>query len=119
MAIYKQHNLFNQNGCLTSKAIRAYIGGVLNLHDKMMVENHLKHCELCTEALKGYHEHLKSVHYKRDLNVLSRRVRQRFARDVYRQNRRIYVFLGFSIAAILVILILLYFLYRYFQLNLF
>lgn len=106
---------FNRSGCLTSYAIRCYIRGNINSDQKERIEIHLQQCELCMEALRGYKSHRKSVTMRKDLNYLSRRIRKRYLDYGHNPNRKIYIFLGLTIAAILVLLALLYFIYRYFQ----
>ena len=109
--------LFNPNGCLSRYAIHSYTKGTLRSNEKARVEDHLKSCELCTEALRGYKSHKRTRWLHRDVDFLSRRIRRRYIQNGSRPTMKLYIFLVLTIAAILILLALLYLLYRYFQIG--
>ena len=117
MALKDFRILFNPNGCLSKYAVHTYRKGTLGPKEKILVEDHMKSCEMCTEALRGYKSHQRTRLLYRDLDFLSRRIRRRYLQDGARPGMRLYAFLALTIAAILILLALLYFLYRYFQIE--
>lgn len=118
MAGNRRYKLFNQNGCLTSIAMHSYVKGTAGKDEIQMIEDHLKTCQLCANAVKGFKSHLKTVPFKRDMFFLSRKVRRLYMRTSYRQpDRNLYVFLGLSVIAVMVLIALLYFLFRYLQIS--
>jgi len=46
--------LFNQSGCLYFDTLQRYQRKNLNSSERELVENHLKECQLCKEALEGF-----------------------------------------------------------------
>ncbi|MCK4465692.1 MAG: hypothetical protein KAU83_08270, partial [Bacteroidales bacterium] len=46
--------LFNQSGCLYFDTLQRYQRKNLNSSERELVENHLKECQLCREALEGF-----------------------------------------------------------------
>jgi anti-sigma factor RsiW len=57
MITHSSISSFNYNGCLTAQGIRHYLDGSLKMSDRLMVEEHVRHCRLCSEALKGFRKH--------------------------------------------------------------
>lgn len=97
--------------------MHSYVKGTAGKNEIRIIEDHLRTCQLCENAVKGFQSHLKTVPFKRDMFFLSRKVRRLYARGSYRPDRKLYVFLGLSIIAVMVLLALLYFLYRYLQIS--
>lgn len=44
----------NQSGCLTRETVLAWLENRLSPNEKLVVENHLRECVLCREALEGF-----------------------------------------------------------------
>jgi hypothetical protein len=72
-------SLFIPGGCLTSATMQRYIRGTLRPIEKSKVEDHLRHCLICSEALEGYKKHRTNNFILSDLETLTGRVHSRFA----------------------------------------
>lgn len=46
-------SLFTPSGCLTAISLEAAVNGSLSSEELSLVENHLKECELCSDAFEG------------------------------------------------------------------
>jgi hypothetical protein len=104
------HNrLFSPGGCLTPLAIRSYLDGTLRLIGRMQVEEHLKKCNLCTEALEGYKSRGSNNYLHSDVEYLSRKVRRAYNTRSYSPGRRLPVFIPLTLAVFLLILVLIFF----------
>lgn len=104
------HNrLFSPGGCLTPLAIRGYLDGTLRLSGRMQVEEHLKICMLCTEALEGYKSRGAKSYMPSDLEYLSRKVRRAYNSRSYSPGRRIPVLIVFTLAVFLLIIVLVFY----------
>ncbi len=57
---------FNESGCLTLEALEKYLNNELDGDDFKIINNHLKECELCSDALEG----LELVKDKEKLNSM-------------------------------------------------
>jgi len=110
-------DLFNRNGCLSSYAICAYAKNTLGRNELALVNEHLKTCELCSEAVRGYKNYHHSVLFNKDLHFLSRRIRHRYNRETAPQKKTM-AFLAYVVISVIIILMIAYLLYRYFQVNL-
>jgi len=110
------NGLFNANGCLTFQAIRGYLDGSLRTSSKLEVENHLRHCRICSEALDGFMRHHKSNFLRSDLEFLSDKVRKRYSSAQIR-NRRLPVMITVSIIVSLILLLIIFFIIRQYLLN--
>ncbi len=108
--------LFNRNGCLSRYAIYAYTRNSLDRSELEMIQEHLRKCELCSEAIKGYKKYNKSVLFRNDLHFLSRRIRNRYNKE-YSEQKRSLVFLAYVVILILILLILGFLIYRFSQLG--
>lgn len=108
--IYSVHNrLFSAGGCLTPLAIRGYLDGTLRLSSRMQVEEHLKNCKLCTEALEGYKGRGSNSYLHSDVEYLSRKVRRAYNTRSYSPGRRMPVFIVLTLAVFLLVLVLIFF----------
>jgi hypothetical protein len=104
------HNrLFSPGGCLTPLAIRGYLDGTLRLSGRMQVEEHLKKCKLCSEALEGYKSRGSNNYLHSDVEYLSRKVRRAYNSRSYSPGRRMPVFIAFTLAIFLLILVLIFY----------
>jgi hypothetical protein len=108
------HNrLFSPGGCLTPLAIRGYLDGTLRLSGRMQVEEHLKKCKLCAEALEGYKSRGSKSYLHSDVEYLSRKVRREYNSRSYSPGRRMPVFIAFTLAVfLLIVAIILYVLHQ-------
>jgi protein TonB len=102
--------LFNQAGCLLFDTLQRYQRDDLNPSEKKLVENHLKYCELCRDALDGYalypdkvkqQEHLSSL--KEQLWIKIRHRKGRLAKPSLRRFNRKFVYI--SVAASILIIV--------------
>jgi hypothetical protein len=107
------HNrLFSPGGCLTPLAIRGYLDGTLRLSGRMQVEEHLKKCKLCSEALEGYKGRGATSYLHSDVEYLSRKVRRAYKSGSYSPGYRISVFIALTLAVFLLILVLIFYILR-------
>jgi hypothetical protein len=104
------HNrLFSPGGCLTPLAIRGYLDGSLRLSGRIQVEEHLKTCKLCSEALEGFKSRGSKSYLHSDVEYLSRKVRRAYNSSAYSPGRRLPVFIAFTLAVFLLIVVLIFF----------
>jgi len=103
------NRLFSPGGCLTPMAIRGYLDGTLRLGGRIQVEEHLKTCKLCTEALEGYKSRGSKSYLHSDVEYLSRKVRRAYNSRSYSPGRRLPVFIAFTLAIFLLILVLIFY----------
>ena len=104
------HNrLFSPGGCLTTLAIRGYLDGTLRLSGRMQVEEHLKTCKLCAEALEGYKGRGTKSYLHSDVEYLSRKVRRAYNSRSYSPERRMPVLIAFTLAVFLLIIVLVFY----------
>lgn len=50
----KNKRLFNQSGCLSREAILAWLENRLSPSERILMEDHLKGCDLCRDAIEGF-----------------------------------------------------------------
>ena len=103
--------LFGPGGCLTPSAIRSYLDGSLAKSGRLRVEEHIKKCSLCTEALQGYKRHGKGFLHT-DLEFLSGRVRRTYSRKPDMPGRQLPILILFSLVTALVILLAIFYIIR-------
>ena len=103
------NRLFSPGGCLTTLAIRGYLDGTLRLSGRMQVEEHLKKCKLCTEALDGYKSRSSKSYLSSDVEYLSRKVRRAYNSRSFSPARRMPVLIVFTLAVFLFILALIFY----------
>ena len=70
-------SLFNRSGCLNENAIVAYLAGKLEGKDLKHVEEHLKECSLCRDAVEGA-SMVGPVKYLEDLSQLRTKIDLQF-----------------------------------------
>lgn len=111
METRKYSGLFNPGGCLTAGCFNRYIEGSLRPAEKVRVDDHLRHCLICSEALEGYKRQRNTAVIKSDLEFLTGRIRKRFA-----SKRKPAQGLPFSILIslfiFLIIILIIYFIIR-------
>jgi hypothetical protein len=79
----------------------------------MQVEEHLKKCKLCSEALEGYKSRGSKSYLHSDVEYLSRKVRRAYNSRSIDPGRKMPVFIAFTLAVFLLILaIILYSLHQ-------
>jgi cytoskeletal protein RodZ len=79
----------------------------------MQVEEHLKKCKLCTEALEGYKSRGSKSYLHSDVEYLSRKVRRQYNSRSYSPGKRMPVFIAFTLAVfLLIVAIILYILHQ-------
>jgi hypothetical protein len=103
------NRLFSPGGCLTPLAIRGYLDGTLRLSGRMQVEEHLKKCKLCAEALEGYKSRGSKSYLSSDVEYLSRKVRRAYNSRSFSPARRMPVLIVFTLAVFLLILALIFY----------
>jgi len=116
--ISSTHNrLFGPGGCLTNTAISAYLDGSLRLAGRMKVEEHIKKCKLCSEALQGFKRHGQKRFLHSDLEFLVKRVRQTYTSSRDMQVRRLPVLIVFSLVTSLLLLLGIFYIIRQDETN--
>lgn len=78
--------LFIPGGCLTAQAFRGYLNGSLSTAEQIRVKEHLRSCRICSDALEGYKRHRNHEFLQGDLEMLSTRIRKRYATHHNRKN---------------------------------
>lgn len=108
---------FNYNGCLTAQGIRHYLNGSLKMSDRLMVEEHVRHCRLCSEALKGFRKHQRKNLMRSDMEYLSKRVRQQYAGGNQGGTYRMPVIVSFALIVLFFLLVALFMILREYQVQ--
>lgn len=103
--------LFSPGGCLTAQTMRRYLDGSLRTSEKLKVENHLKHCMICSEALEGFKRHRSNDFMKSDLEFLAGKIRKRYSSNPS-AKRGLPVTIVFSLIVFLLILLIIYYIIR-------
>lgn len=108
--------LFSPGGCLTALALRRYLDGSLRPAEKMKVEEHLRNCLICSEALEGFKRHHKTDYMQNDLEFLSGKIRKRYAAS-NSIKRGLPVTIVISIFVFLILISVIYYLIRFMLIN--
>jgi hypothetical protein len=108
--------LFSPGGCLTAQTFRRYLDGSLRSAEKLMVEEHLRHCLICSEALEGFKRHRSNEYMQSDLAFLSGKIRKRYS-SRQMPKRGIPVIIVVSLLVFFIILAVIYYIIRYLLLN--
>lgn len=111
----KPRSLFNPGGCLNAATFNRYLENTLRPAEKVRVDDHLRHCLICSEALEGYKRHKSRAFMKSDLEFLSGRIRKRYSERQW--NKGLPVSILISLFIFLLILLIIYYMIRYFLLN--
>jgi hypothetical protein len=104
--------LFGPGGCLTSQAIRSYLDGSLRPGGRIQVEEHIKKCRLCSEALKGFKKHGRGKYFNRELAFLSKRIRRTYSGGFVQPDRKLSLLVLFSLIAFLFIVLGVFYVFR-------
>jgi hypothetical protein len=112
METQKYRGLFNPGGCLNSQTFKRYLENSLRPAEKARVEDHLRHCLICSEALEGYKRHRRSGIMQSDLDFLSLRIKKRYSA---RQSKKytMPVSILVSLFVFLIILMIIFYIIRF------
>jgi|WetSurMetagenome_2_1015567.scaffolds.fasta_scaffold20717_3 hypothetical protein len=117
METQRDKGLFNPGGCLTAQTFRRYLDNDLVSSEKTKVEEHLRHCLICSEAMEGFkRQHHSSINLQKDISMLSGRIRRRYSsrRQV---NQGLPVTILISVFVFLILIVIIYYIIRYTLLN--
>lgn len=103
--------LFSPGGCLTALALRRYLDGSLRPTEKLRVDEHLRGCLICSEALEGFKRHRNADYMKSDLEVLSSKIRKRYSSSD-NTKRGLPVTIVITLFVFLIILLIIYYIIR-------
>jgi hypothetical protein len=107
------HNrLFGPGGCLTALAMRSYLDGSLRLSGRLQVDEHLKKCKLCSEALDGFRQRGHKSYLQGDLEYLSKRIRRTYSVKDYAPGRRFPVLIILTLGVFILLLISIFYILR-------
>ncbi|MQY78737.1 MAG: TonB family protein [Bacteroidetes bacterium] len=102
--------LFNQSGCLYFDTLQRYQRKNLNSSERELVENHLKECQLCREALEGFaripdqvrqQEHIDSLKKQLWEKIGQRKVKWAEVSSKRFNRKLVYISVAASIAIIM------------------
>ncbi|MBN1416787.1 MAG: energy transducer TonB [Bacteroidales bacterium] len=108
----KIQDLFIPSGCLSNYALMRYVEGKLNPQEKKLADLHLKDCELCSDALTGYRNLSSPSAVIPGVTELNRWLHKRFISMQDKGKKERMVISLFSVAAMLILLVGLFFLFR-------
>lgn len=111
----KHRNLFNPGGCLNAATFNRYLENSLRPAEKVRVDDHLRHCLICSEALEGYKRHQSRTLMKSDLDFLTGRIRKRYSPRQWSKGLPVSILL--SVFIFVIILFIILYIIRYFLLN--
>jgi hypothetical protein len=104
MIISAANRLFTPGGCLTVNTIKGYLNGTLRMNLRMQVEDHLKTCRFCSEALDGFRSRGKNTYMMSDVEYLSRKVRRRYHSSPFASDSRFPLLVIFTLTVFLLLL---------------
>jgi hypothetical protein len=104
--------LFSPGGCLTATTIRNYLNGSLRLSARLQVDEHLKTCPMCAEAMEGYKSHARRSYIHSDLEILTKKVRHTYSRPSYPLEGKLPLLIFFTVVASLVLMLTVYYILR-------
>jgi hypothetical protein len=116
METQKYRGLFSPGGCLTSQTFRRYLENSLRPAEKARVEDHLRHCLICSDALEGYKRHHSAGYMQSDLDFLSGKIRRRYSSRKDTRGR-IPVTIVISLFVFLIFILIAYYVIRYLLLT--
>jgi hypothetical protein len=116
MKIMAHSVLFIPGGCLTAQAFRGYLHGNLTMSEQIMVKEHIRSCRICSDALEGYKRHRKSEFLESDLDLLSSKIRKRYASH-FKPKGSFPVMIVVVLFIFLIIVLIAYYIIRYLLLN--
>lgn len=104
--------LFTPGGCLTAATIRNYLNGSLRLSAKLQVDEHVKKCPMCAEALEGFKSHARRPYIHSDVELLSKKVRYTYSRRAQPQGGKLPLLIFFTVVAFLVLMMTAFYILR-------
>jgi len=108
--------LLSPGGCLTARALQRYLNNTLRPVERLKLEEHLRHCLICSEAFEGFKRHRTNDFLQSDLEFLSGKIRKRYSTK-NKANRGLPVYIVFTIIAFLIIIVVIFYIIRYLLLN--
>lgn len=108
--------LFIPGGCLTAQAFRGYLNGSLSAAEQIRVKEHLRSCRICSDALEGYKRHRNHEFLQGDLDMLSTRIRKRYAAHHNRKNT-FPVMIVVVLVVFFIIILIAYYIIRFLLMN--
>lgn len=111
----KYRSLFNPGGCLNAATFNRYLENTLRPAEKVRVDDHLRHCLICSEALEGYKRHHTKTFMKSDLEFLSLRIKKRYASRQWIKGLPVSILI--SLFIFMIILFIILYMIRYFLVN--
>ncbi len=108
--------LFIPGGCLTAQAFRGYLNGSLSASEQVKVKEHLKTCRICSEALEGYKRHRNHDYLQGDVEMLSTRIRKRYASHL-KKKVTFPVMIVVVLIIFFIVILIAYYIIRFLLLN--
>jgi predicted anti-sigma-YlaC factor YlaD len=104
--------LLSPGGCITAVTLRRYLDSSLRPAEKVRVDEHLRQCIICSEALEGFKRHRSDDFLQSDLEFLSHKIRRRYSSK--RTNKQgLPVTIVYSLVVFFIILIIIYYIIRF------
>jgi len=100
---------FSPGGCLTFFAIRSFLDGSAGLAAKARIEEHVRNCKLCSDALEGFRSHSRTAGLDSEMNLLSRNVSHHFRAQRYRIAPRFQFQIVIAVALSIVLLVIAFY----------
>lgn len=83
MAGNKQHI----NRCLSAEELKAFSSGLLSGSERSSVENHISHCELCSDAVEGLKNVSDINRFSKDVLSINKRIERKITASYFRKGR--------------------------------
>jgi hypothetical protein len=112
MSATDSKRLFTPGGCLTATTIRNYLNGSLRLSAKLQVDEHVKKCPMCAEALEGYKSHARRPYLHSDMEMLTKKVRHTYSRPARPQEGKLPLLIFFTVIAFLVLMLTVFYILK-------
>jgi hypothetical protein len=106
------NRLFSPGGCLTAMAMRNYLEGSLRLSGKLQVEEHLKKCRICSQAIEGLKLYGRKGFIQNDLEYLNKRIRQTYATGRISPIKKTPVLVASTLAVLLLLILGVFLIFR-------
>lgn len=111
METLQHKGLFNPGGCLTGNTFQRYLEGSLRPAEKARVEEHLRHCLICSDALEGFKRHRSHLVMQGDIEMLSGKIRKRYSVSPL-AKKGLPVSILITLFVFLILLLVVYFIIR-------
>jgi predicted anti-sigma-YlaC factor YlaD len=109
MATHLSDRMFTPGGCLTFHAIHAYLEGSASLSVKARIEEHLRHCQMCSEALEGIKSQQGKSFVQRDLDYISKSFRNKYSRQHKGSYSRFPILIALAVTVALLLLVAVFY----------